>query len=189
MAQPPNAQAVDVWSLGCIFAELLSMQAESVPNHRERAPLFPGKSCFPLSVDQARPSCADKLDQLNVIFDVIGACAGAHTNSTPSRPVRFRRRLDLIHHRLARTSTNPTQARPRRRTWRGSGPSSATSRRWRPGNRGRSRSSTRGRTRTRSTCSPACSGACAPGAVVLAPSQSICLPVGSTHPRPSSSIH
>lgn len=66
-------QAVDVWSLGCIFAELLSMQAESVPNHRERAPLFPGKSCFPLSVDQARPSCADKLDQLNVIFDVIGA--------------------------------------------------------------------------------------------------------------------
>lgn len=40
----------------------------------QRAPLFPGKSCFPLSVEPARPDCADKLDQLNVIFDVIGAC-------------------------------------------------------------------------------------------------------------------
>lgn len=33
--QQQHEQAVDVWSLGCIFAELLSMQAESVPNHRE----------------------------------------------------------------------------------------------------------------------------------------------------------
>lgn len=89
-------QAVDVWSLGCIFAELLSMQAESVPNHRERAPLFPGKSCFPLSVDQARPSCADKLDQLNVIFDVIGAslcsclpaCVRARLLPPPPNPSR-----------------------------------------------------------------------------------------------------
>lgn len=87
-------QAVDVWSLGCIFAELLSMQAESVPNHRERAPLFPGKSCFPLSVDQARPSCADKLDQLNVIFDVIGTqkvysgSALASTRPHPTQPVQ-----------------------------------------------------------------------------------------------------
>ncbi len=79
-------QAVDVWSLGCIFAELLSMQAESVPNHRERAPLFPGKSCFPLSVDQARPSCADKLDQLNVIFDIIGACVRACIPSPTDLP-------------------------------------------------------------------------------------------------------
>mmetsp|Transcript_13595 Transcript_13595/g.19199 ORF Transcript_13595/g.19199 Transcript_13595/m.19199 type:complete len:629 (-) Transcript_13595:119-2005(-) len=63
--------AVDVWSLGCIFAELLSMQSGSVPHYQDRMPLFPGKSCFPLSVD-APTSYTDKLDQLNVIFDVIG---------------------------------------------------------------------------------------------------------------------
>lgn len=63
--------AVDVWSVGCIFAELLSMQAESCPRYQDRAPLFPGRSCFPLSAD--RPTTySDKLDQLNVIFSVIG---------------------------------------------------------------------------------------------------------------------
>nr|CCA17886.1 mitogenactivated protein kinase putative [Albugo laibachii Nc14] len=62
---------VDMWSIGCIFAELLSMQVESYPRYRERVPLFPGRSCFPLSAD--RPTTfSDKLDQLNVIFNVIG---------------------------------------------------------------------------------------------------------------------
>ena len=63
--------AVDMWSVGCILAELLSMQKESVSRYQDRVPLFPGKSCFPLSADQPT-SYADKLDQLNVIFDVIG---------------------------------------------------------------------------------------------------------------------
>ncbi|CAM9339477.1 unnamed protein product [Chrysoparadoxa australica] len=63
--------AVDVWSLGCILAELLSMQRESVPKYQDRLPLFPGKSCFPLSADMPT-TYADKLDQLNVIFGVIG---------------------------------------------------------------------------------------------------------------------
>lgn len=63
--------AVDMWSIGCIFAELLSMQVESCPRYQERVPLFPGRSCFPLSAD--RPTTySDKLDQLNVIFNVIG---------------------------------------------------------------------------------------------------------------------
>lgn len=63
--------AVDMWSVGCIFAELLSMQVESCPRYQERVPLFPGRSCFPLSAD--RPTTySDKLDQLNVIFNVIG---------------------------------------------------------------------------------------------------------------------
>ncbi|RLN97854.1 hypothetical protein BBJ28_00012060 [Nothophytophthora sp. Chile5] len=60
-----------MWSVGCIFAELLSMQVESCPRYQERVPLFPGRSCFPLSAD--RPTTySDKLDQLNVIFNVIG---------------------------------------------------------------------------------------------------------------------
>jgi mitogen-activated protein kinase 1/3 len=62
---------VDVWSVGCIFAELLSMQKESVPVYTNRTALFPGRSCFPLSADNDR-TYKDQLDQLNVIFEVIG---------------------------------------------------------------------------------------------------------------------
>jgi len=43
---------IDTWSVGCIFAELLGMMKESAPTYLERKPLFPGKSCFPLSPDK-----------------------------------------------------------------------------------------------------------------------------------------
>ena len=62
---------VDIWSVGCIFAELLSMEKESVPQYQDRQPLFPGRSCFPLSAENDR-TYKDQLDQLNVIFDIIG---------------------------------------------------------------------------------------------------------------------
>lgn len=51
------------------------MQKDSFPTSQERNALFPGKSCFPLSAEKPS-SYSDALDQLNVIFDVIG---------TPSR--------------------------------------------------------------------------------------------------------
>lgn len=41
--------AIDIWAIGCIFAELLSMMKENSPTFMDRKPLFPGKSCFPLS--------------------------------------------------------------------------------------------------------------------------------------------
>lgn len=41
--------AIDIWSVGCIFAELLSMMKENYASVFERKPLFPGNSCFPLS--------------------------------------------------------------------------------------------------------------------------------------------
>ena len=63
--------AIDMWSIGCILAELLSMQAESHTSPEDRQALFPGRSCFPLSADHPM-AYADQLDQLNVIFDVIG---------------------------------------------------------------------------------------------------------------------
>ncbi|CDW76294.1 mapk-related kinase [Stylonychia lemnae] len=70
--------AIDVWSVGCIFAELLGMMKESAPTYLDRRPLFPGKSCFPLSPEK-NPS-AEKSgfpfstnDQLAVIFEVIGS--------------------------------------------------------------------------------------------------------------------
>jgi mitogen-activated protein kinase 1/3 len=42
---------VDVWSIGCVFAELLQMKKENAPTYLDRGPLFPGRSCFPLSPD------------------------------------------------------------------------------------------------------------------------------------------
>jgi len=41
--------AIDIWAVGCIFAELLGMMKENAPTFLDRQPLFPGKSCFPLS--------------------------------------------------------------------------------------------------------------------------------------------
>ncbi len=69
--------AVDVWSVGCIFAELLSMMKENAATYQDRQPLFPGTSCFPLSPDhkvtvKKGGFPASNSDQLNVIFDVVG---------------------------------------------------------------------------------------------------------------------
>lgn len=44
--------AIDMWSIGCIFAELLGMMKQSAATYLDRKPLFPGKSCFPLSPDR-----------------------------------------------------------------------------------------------------------------------------------------
>jgi mitogen-activated protein kinase 1/3 len=62
----PYTSAVDIWSLGCILAELLSMQDG---NYQERSPLFPGGSCYPLSGKEEKE---DRLDQLSVILGIIG---------------------------------------------------------------------------------------------------------------------
>ena len=71
--------SIDMWSVGCIFAELLSMMKENFPDFVSRVPLFPGKSCYPLSpgtaaVNQtgAAKEEREKNDQLDIIFDVIG---------------------------------------------------------------------------------------------------------------------
>lgn len=70
-------QAVDVWSIGCVFAEILNMKRENASTYLDRGPLFPGKSCFPLSPDVSTglrkggyPSAEN--DQINMIFDVVG---------------------------------------------------------------------------------------------------------------------
>mmetsp|Transcript_3048 Transcript_3048/g.7932 ORF Transcript_3048/g.7932 Transcript_3048/m.7932 type:complete len:587 (-) Transcript_3048:253-2013(-) len=72
----PYTSAVDIWSAGCILAELLSMQEGSVPGYQDRVPLFPGGSCYPLSGGDGAGAPSDKgderLDQLSVIFSVIG---------------------------------------------------------------------------------------------------------------------
>lgn len=69
--------AIDVWSVGCIFAELLNMIKENAPTFLDRAPLFPGTSCFPLSPARANTTKKNGFphsnsDQLNVIFSILG---------------------------------------------------------------------------------------------------------------------
>jgi len=64
--------AVDMWSIGCILAELFQMQRENVSDPKNRGPMFPGESCFPLSVKDAF-DYASREDQMQVIFGVIGS--------------------------------------------------------------------------------------------------------------------
>jgi len=76
----PYTKAVDVWSLGCIFAELLGMQKES----KFRGPLFPGDTCFPLSVVDADTDFKSATDQLNMIFSVTGTPTPEEIENTGS---------------------------------------------------------------------------------------------------------
>lgn len=71
----PYSSAVDIWSLGCILAELLSMQEGNVAGYQDRQPLFPGGYCYPLSGEGDKIKADERLDQLNVIFKVIGTPA------------------------------------------------------------------------------------------------------------------
>lgn len=86
LLQEHYTEAIDVWSVGCIFAELLGMMKENVPSYVERSPLFPGSSCFPLSPDHKITSAAassssaryykfhakGNRDQLMIIFNILG---------------------------------------------------------------------------------------------------------------------
>ena len=66
--------AIDVWSIGCIMAEMLSMLDSGVSGHeKKRRALFPGGSCYPLSRGSKRSEASrNKRDQLHVIFAVMG---------------------------------------------------------------------------------------------------------------------
>ena len=72
--------SIDVWSVGCIFGELMMMIKENAKTFMDRTPLFPGTSCFPLSPPGSKKVKVnefgfpnEKADQLNIIFDVIGS--------------------------------------------------------------------------------------------------------------------
>lgn len=68
---------VDVWSLGCVFGELMQMNRKNRPDYRDRSPLFGGDSCYPLSPDMTvRYEDGDlrftDTDQLNMITQILG---------------------------------------------------------------------------------------------------------------------
>jgi len=62
---------VDVWSAGCIFAELLNMHKDNARGPKERKPLFPGRTCFPFSTKN-NADYLQETDQLRVVFDLMG---------------------------------------------------------------------------------------------------------------------
>jgi mitogen-activated protein kinase 1/3 len=69
--------AVDMWSAGCVFAELLGMIEENQPVVINRSALFPGKSCFPLSPPENPTQTVIGMptspqDQLRMILGVFG---------------------------------------------------------------------------------------------------------------------
>lgn len=59
--------SVDVWSLGCIFAELLQMLEQNCSDYRNRSPIFPGKSSSfsPRADDSPSAEYAHLNSQLN----------------------------------------------------------------------------------------------------------------------------
>lgn len=68
-------EQIDVWSVGCIFAELLGMLEGT--SYLDRGPLFPGVTCYPLSPDKKHRTdsayhAQGKQDMMNTIFNVIG---------------------------------------------------------------------------------------------------------------------
>ncbi|KAJ1458388.1 kinase-like domain-containing protein [Pelagophyceae sp. CCMP2097] len=69
LRSPTYTRAVDMWSVGCILAELLSMEEASVPCYLDRAPLFPG-----MSSDMTPSNKNDDFsnDQLEMIVRVCG---------------------------------------------------------------------------------------------------------------------
>jgi mitogen-activated protein kinase 1/3 len=112
LAEPYNA-AVDMWSIGCIFAELLMMQRECMPDPSDRKPLFPGKFCPVLSPrgnednNEALPcggSPRQRTDQLSLIFDVIGTPTDSDLLSI--RNERTREVLKLIRRKPPKVRTS-----------------------------------------------------------------------------------
>ena len=71
--------AVDIWSIGCIFAELLSMQKESVDRYQQRMPLFPGQS-------RHRPRPATQLSTRDPRPATRELLAGSSTHPSIHRP-------------------------------------------------------------------------------------------------------
>ena len=89
---------VDIWSIGCIFAELLQMHQKNCPDHKQRKVLFPGRTCFPFSTKDPF-DYQHRTDQLRVVFNLIGTPSASEierfrdknvqiylNNMTPSKP-------------------------------------------------------------------------------------------------------
>lgn len=75
LLQKDYSGAIDIWSAGCIFAELLAMYEGT--KYSDRGPLFPGHTCFPLSPHSVHRNDTKYYtkgahDQLSMIWMMIG---------------------------------------------------------------------------------------------------------------------
>ena len=71
-----------MWGIGCIVGELFAMLKQNSATFLDRKPLFPGKSCFPLSPDQNPNKILNGFpiasgDQLSMIFSLLGTPSDA----------------------------------------------------------------------------------------------------------------
>merc|ERR1711972_1245288 len=80
---------MDIWSAGCIIAELFTALNEGGRLPRRRV-LFPGNECFPLSqnsdVEETGPQTSG--DQLDVIFDLLGTPSEAELEAIDAKEVQ-----------------------------------------------------------------------------------------------------
>ena len=84
--------AIDMWSVGCIFAELL----QTLEPNRRPQPLFPGKSCFPLSARRAEKGQIERFGeefraeshQLEKIFEITGTPSLADIEEMDEGPMK-----------------------------------------------------------------------------------------------------
>ena len=89
--------AIDMWSVGCIFAELLSTVEANCEDYTLREPLFPGHTSFPDTPGKTerhdqytgRDTWKSEKDQLNVIFDIIGTPGDSDIKSIQNRNARL----------------------------------------------------------------------------------------------------
>ena len=83
--------AIDMWSVGCIFAELLQTLSDT-----RSQPLFPGRSCFPLSAPKNEKMHDELFEeefqsethQLAKIFSIIGCPSKEDIESLDDGPMK-----------------------------------------------------------------------------------------------------
>eukprot|EP00392_Amoebophrya_sp_AT5.2_P005187 g5196.t1 len=121
LLQENYTEQIDVWSLGCIFAELLGMIHGNYPNSKDRCPLFQGNTCYPLSPHKEHDKeyqyyyNRQSRDQLNVIFNILGTPSEATVEKLDKidakRYVRcFRERRRLNWDELPRLAGSSAEA-------------------------------------------------------------------------------
>ena len=69
--------SIDIWAVGCVFAELLKLSVHNPPNKDSfRQPLFEGQSCFPLYPSRTKRKVggypSSPRDQMNLILKTLG---------------------------------------------------------------------------------------------------------------------
>jgi serine/threonine protein kinase len=75
------SNAIDIWSVGCILGELMTM----TENFVERRPLFIGKACYPLSPPKTADMNYQKINDFpHSVYDQLYNCPYSDQSSSTS---------------------------------------------------------------------------------------------------------